>query len=106
VISISYGACEAEWGAANLNAVAQLGQQANTQGQTLVAAAGDLGAADCDAPAAPGSMRSVAARGLAVDAPASLPSATGMGGSEFDEGSGNYWKPVTNGMDLSPSALS
>ena len=48
VISISYGDCEADWGTANLNALAQLAQQANSQGQTIVAAAGDSGAADCD----------------------------------------------------------
>ena len=40
VISISYGACEADWSAASLNALTQLAQQANAQGQTLVAAAG------------------------------------------------------------------
>ena len=106
VISISYGACEADWGAADLNSLSQLAQQANAQGQTLVAAAGDLGPADCDAPATPGGMVSVATKGLAVDAPASLPYVTAMGGSEFNEGAGNYWKPTSNATDLSPSVLS
>jgi hypothetical protein len=106
VISISYGACEADWGATSLSSLAQLAQQANAQGQTLVAAAGDLGPTDCDVPSTPGGMVSVATKGLAVDAPASLPYVTGMGGSEFNEGAGNYWKPTTNGADLYPSALS
>jgi subtilase family serine protease len=99
VITISYGACEASWGTANLNALALLGQQANSQGQTIVAASGDSGAADCD------SSVTVAAHGLAVDAPASLPYVTGMGGTEFNEGSGTYWQPAPN-QDVSPSALS
>lgn len=106
VISISYGACEANWSAASLNALAQTAQQANAQGQTIVAAAGDLGAADCDEPPSPGAIVSVATKGLAVDAPASLPYVTGMGGSEFNEGSGAYWKPAINGVDVYPSAVS
>ena len=48
----------------------------------------------------------VATKGLAVDAPASLPYVTAMGGSEFDEGSGNYWAPATSDADLPASALS
>jgi hypothetical protein len=100
VISISYGACEAQWGLANLNILEQLGQQANTQGQTIVAASGDSGAADCDSPSA-----TSATHGLAVDAPASSPYVTGMGGTEFNEGSGTYWEPAT-GSDVLTSALS
>jgi subtilase family serine protease len=96
VISISYGACEANWGPSSLNALALLGQQANTQGQTIVAAAGDSGAADCDSPTSPTSIVTVATHGLAVDAPASAPYITGMGGTEFNEGSGTYWKTATS----------
>lgn len=104
VISISYGDCEANWGPTSLSALAQLGQEANSQGQTIVAAVGDSGAADCDSSET--SPVTVATHGLAVDAPASLPYVTGMGGSEFNEGSGTYWKTVNNGVDVSPSALS
>ncbi len=107
VITISYGACEANWGLTNLNALAQLGQQANAQGQTIVAAAGDSGAAGCDSPATPTSIVSIATHGLAVDAPASLPYVTGMGGTEFNEGTGNYWNAATSASgDISASALS
>ena len=107
VISISYGLCEADWGSpgpwsfANLNAFANLAQEANTQGQTIVAAAGDTGAAGCDS-----ALSSDATHGLAVLAPASFPNVTGMGGTEFNEGSGTYWAAATNGVDVSPSALS
>jgi hypothetical protein len=110
VISISYGLCEAlwgssgvggTWGSANLNAFANLAQEANTQGQTIVAVAGDTGAAGCDS-----YTSSVATHGLAVIAPASFPNVTAMGGTEFDEGSGLYWAADTNGVDVSPSALS
>jgi hypothetical protein len=103
VISISYGLCEAKWGSVNLNAFANLAQEADTQGQTIMADAGDTGAADCDAPS---STVTVATQGLAVSAPASFPYVTGMGGTEFNEGSGMYWAAATNGADVYPSALS
>jgi hypothetical protein len=106
VISTSYGACEADWGSTYLNELTQLGQEANAQGQTIVAAAGDSGAADCDSRSPSGSIVTQATKGLAVDAPASLPYVTGMGGSEFNEGPGAYWQAATNGVDVSPSALS
>jgi hypothetical protein len=100
VISISYGACESSWGSTNLSILAQYGQQANSQGQTIVAASGDSGAADCDSASA-----TSATHGLAVDAPASAPYVTGMGGTEFNEGSGTYWQPAT-GSDVLTSAQS
>jgi hypothetical protein len=107
VISISYGVCEADWGFTSLSSLAALAQEANTQGQTIVAAAGDSGAADCDSPATPTSIVEVATHGLAVDAPASLPYVTGMGGTEFNEGTGNYWNAATSASgDISTSALS
>jgi hypothetical protein len=100
VISISYGACEANWGSTNLDILAQWMQQANSQGQTIVAASGDAGAADCESTSA-----TTASHGVAVDAPASSPYVTGMGGTEFNEGSGAYWQPAS-GSDVITSALS
>jgi hypothetical protein len=105
VISISYGECEAAWPSGDLKVLAELGQQANVQGQTVVAAAGDSGAADCDVSSSPTSPVTIASHGLAVDAPASSPYTTGMGGSEFNEGSGSYWQTST-GSDILTSALS
>ena len=86
VISMSYGGCESQNGRASALAVQQLIQQANSEGITFFSSAGDSGAAACDPDT---SLQ--ATRGLAVNLPASVPEVTGVGGTEFDEGSGNYW---------------
>ncbi len=105
VMSITYGACEAETGTAEINSLSSSFQQANAQGMTILAAAGDLGAADCDdATGSSGAGESIATHGLAVDVPASIPYVTGMGGTEFNEGSGTYWSTTNNGNN--GSALS
>ena len=97
VISVSYGNCEPNFqqGATNFATTMQgWVQQANAQGQTVVAAAGDTGAADCDAQGA-----SVATGGLAVDVPASIPEVTGLGGTEFAGDVTNataYWNSTNN----------
>ena len=107
VISVSYGACEATWGSSNMSTLATEAQQANAQGQTIVAAAGDSGAADCDVSTSSTDVVTTATHGLAVDAPASVPNVTGMGGSEFNEGSGSYWQAATSSSgDVITSALS
>ncbi|MGH9678863.1 MAG: S53 family peptidase, partial [Candidatus Acidiferrales bacterium] len=49
VISISYGTCEAEASAAEVEFLVALAQQANAQGITIVSSIGDGGATDCDA---------------------------------------------------------
>jgi subtilase family serine protease len=77
VISISYGNCEAILGSGTANTFQQWAQQANSQGQTISAAAGDDGAADCDFNV------TSATHGLAVDLPAAIPEVTGIGGTEF-----------------------
>jgi subtilase family serine protease len=64
-------------------------QQANAQGMTVLAAAGDNGASDCD-------TNYPANHGPAVDEPASLPEVTGVGGTTFNEGSGTYWNSSNN----------
>ena len=120
-ISTSYGFCEG--GAAGQTGVGQAfastvqgwAQQANAQGQTIVAASGDSGAADCD-----GSVKS-ATQGLAVDVPAAIPEVTGMGGSAFNgdvagavsgtapntnAGATTYWSSTSNSTDTVSSALS
>lgn len=95
VLSISYGSCEAQTGSAFSTALELSAQQANAQGMSLVAAAGDNGAADCDTGTAT-SPPTTATQGLAVDIPAALPSFTGIGGTQFDDGSGNYWSSSNN----------
>jgi uncharacterized protein (TIGR03437 family) len=85
VISMSYGVCEGG-DLVDLPSERQTAQRANAEGITWLVAAGDSGAADCEDRGAV-----IAQDGLAVDAPASVPEVTAMGGSEFNEGNGNYW---------------
>jgi subtilase family serine protease len=119
-ISNSYGLCEnanSSIGITQADALTIQGwaKQANTQGQTIVAATGDTGAADCDFGA------SVAKDGLAVDIPASIPEVTGAGGTAFNgDGPGTvtgtppntdvsatiYWSGTTSSTDTISSALS
>ena len=112
VISMSYGACEAAVGMGAAVILQQDVLQANSQGQTLVASAGDSGAAGCDAIGAP-----VATLGLAVDIPAAIPEVTALGGSEFhgdgpgavgggNAGATTFWGGTTGGTDNVDSALS
>lgn len=95
VLTISYGSCEAQTGSNFSKSLQLSAQQANAQGMTLVAAAGDDGAADCDTGTAT-SPPTVATQGLAVDIPAAIPNFTGVGGTQYDEGSGSYWSSTNN----------
>jgi subtilase family serine protease len=97
VISMSYGGCESANGQNNALAFQSLVQKANTEGITFLASSGDSGAAACDA-------TNPAAKGLAVNLPASIPEMTAVGGTEFNEGSGTYWG-TSNGAN-GGSALS
>jgi len=106
IITISYGVCETQAAQSDLTNLTKAGQQANSQGQAIVAPAGDSGAADCDATLP-------AKAGLAVDFPSSMPYSTGIGGSTFTGDSTNstnptlptqYWNGSTN--DIAPSAFS
>jgi subtilase family serine protease len=113
VISTSYGNCEPTLGTFALT-LRQDAQLANSQGQTITAASGDSGAADCES-----SKAKVAINGLAVDAPASVPEVTGIGGTEFSGDAPNstatgltdappnppYWAGTTGGTDTISSAL-
>lgn len=102
-ISTSYGFCESGLGQAEVNIIAGYVTTALTHGQTIVAASGDAGAADCDS--APS-----ATQGLAVDVPAAIPGVTGAGGNEFtlDTTLGAdppYWAAAGTNTDTVSSAL-
>jgi len=99
-ISISYGDCERNFSRSDLNLLGALAQQANAQGITISAAAGDSGATDCDGDF---TDRQVARLGLTVDAPASFPYVTAVGGTTLYD-VGNYWSTANNGNN--GSALS
>jgi subtilase family serine protease len=75
VISTSWGICESQEGSSNAAGEYTLFEEAATQGQTIVAAAGDSGAEGCiDANGNP-------IAGLAVADPSSQPFVTGVGGT-------------------------
>ena len=72
VVTTSWGICEAQT-QGGAQAEQPIFQEMSAQGQTVVAAAGDEGSADCEDATSP-------AGGLAVDDPASQPYVTGVGG--------------------------
>jgi uncharacterized protein (TIGR03437 family) len=100
VISISYGDCELDIGTAFAQALQVWGTQANAQGQTIFAASGDDGAADCVGDGDGAAIDNA----LSVDMPGSLPQVTGVGGTELSEGNGSYWN--SNNTTNQASALS
>jgi subtilase family serine protease len=89
VISISYGQCEAENGAASNAAFSSVFQQAVAEGISIFVAAGDEGAASCDAGA------TGATHGIGVSAWASTPYNVAVGGTDFGDTyagtSATYW---------------
>jgi subtilase family serine protease len=106
VISTSYGDCEANFPAGAISSLQSLMKQANAEGITVLAPTGDTGAADCDFNNSPtGPPITASTQGLAVDLPGALQSVTAVGGTEFNEGNGTYWKPAV-GTDLISSATS
>ena len=117
IISQSYGACEAAYNTLAISTQEAILAQANAQGQTVILAAGDNGAADCDESTSTQTVTS-AVSGLAVDYPGSSVYVTDAGGSEFmgdgtaaspQTGAGTYWNSSgTGGVsdDLVTSAKS
>jgi Pro-kumamolisin, activation domain/Bacterial Ig-like domain (group 3) len=113
IISQSYGACEAAYSTTAVTAQEAVLAQANSQGQTIILAAGDDGAADCDEGTVANPVTS-AVHGLTVDYPGSSVYVTDAGGSEFmgdgtaaapETGAGTYW--TANGSnDVLTSAKS
>jgi hypothetical protein len=98
IISQSYGQCEASLTTSTYNTLESVLEQANGQGQTVMLAAGDTGAADCDDSST--QVITEATQGLAVDYPGSSEYVTDVGGSEYmgdgtaaspQTGAGTYW---------------
>jgi subtilase family serine protease len=89
IISLSYGECEAENGAAANAAYNSIFQQAAGEGVSVFVSAGDEGAASCDAGA------TGATHGIGVSGFASTPYNVAVGGTDFgDTSAGNnslYW---------------
>ncbi len=99
VMSLSFGSCESDLGASGRSFYNNLWSQAVAQGITVVVSSGDSGAAGCDDPSA-----TTSSTGLAVSGLASTPYNVAVGGTQFNEGSGNYWSS-SNGVG-GASALS
>ena len=116
-ITTSYGFCEQgleQQSPGFPETVQGWAQRAISQGQTIVAASGDAGAADCES-----TSSASATTGLAVDVPASIPEVTGMGGTVFSADAPNcpssnpcppggnppYWAPAGATTDTLSSAL-
>jgi subtilase family serine protease len=98
VMSTSFGACEQALPAAENAFWNTLWSQAAAQGITAFVSAGDSGAAGCDNPnAAAGTQQ-------AVNGLASTPFNIAVGGTEFNEGNGNFWNASNSPVDQS-SAL-
>jgi subtilase family serine protease len=90
VMSTSYGSCEAYMGSAEMAFYNSLWQQAASEGISSFVSSGDSGAAGCNGGgSSSGSMTGV--NGLC-----SSPYSTCVGGTEFNEGSGDDWSS-TNG---------
>ena len=87
VVSTSWGSCEAGSNTAFTNGERSIFQMMATQGQTIFAASGDAGSADCDTNPAPNTPPNTPST-LAVDDPASQPEVTGVGGSSLASTSG------------------
>jgi subtilase family serine protease len=77
VVSISYGACEANTPAATSNAQNTLLQEAAAQGQSVFASSGDAGSEMC-------TQQSASNTALSVIDPGNQPFITSVGGTELD----------------------
>jgi uncharacterized membrane protein len=98
VMSTSFGQCEANLPASENAFWNTLWAQAAAQGITSFVSAGDSGAAGCD-PAGNASGTQVGVNGLA-----STPNNIAVGGTEFNDASGNFWNASNSPVDQS-SAL-
>jgi subtilase family serine protease len=107
IISMSYGACEPTLSASNFTTLEGIIEQGASQGQSLIAAAGDDGSTSCYGATG---ISTAEQQELSVNYPASSAYATGVGGTEFpaaDVAASNstYWTQ-SSGSDVISSALS
>jgi subtilase family serine protease len=106
VISSSYGICEAALSTSQVQSLEASLQQGTTQGQTIMAAAGDDGSTDCYG------ISGTSQEALAVDYPASSQYVTGMGGTEISSSNAaystpgqGYWEANSGNSDIVNSVL-
>jgi uncharacterized protein (TIGR03437 family) len=101
VISSSYGECEQAATRSDATTFRIWAQQANAQGITLVSASGDSGAADCYQQSSGHFGSANNNLNVAVDIPASIPEVTGVGGTAFSEGTGDFWNSTNSSTKAS-----
>jgi subtilase family serine protease len=92
VVSVSYGSCEQDMGAAELAFYNSLWEQAASEGMSVFVSSGDAGAAGCSVGSA------VRGSQTAVNGLCSSPYATCVGGTKFNEGSSpaQYWSSANS----------
>lgn len=110
IISMSYGACEADFSSSDISTLESIMEQGASQGQSIIVASGDTGSTACFANLTSDSVPTSGEEELAVNYPASSAYVTAMGGTEFpsaDVATSNttYWE-AASGSDIITSALS
>jgi subtilase family serine protease len=112
VISISYGVCEPLLSSTELEQWNAMFEQANAQGQTIVASAGDSGATACSPENLASGVTAAEQQAPAVSFPASSPNVTAVGGTQmaagtFAAGNTQYWESGSSGYGpATPTLLS
>lgn len=110
VVSVSYGICESLMSTTALDQANALFEQAASQGQTIVAAAGDSGSTACAAYRSSQGVTTAQQQALSVVFPADSPYVTAVGGTQmadgtFAAGASPYWASASN-VDSTSSLLS
>ncbi len=98
IMSTSFGACEFGMSATEQNFWNTLWAQAASQGITSFVSSGDSGAAGCDA------SNAVSGSRTGINGVASTVNNIAVGGTEFNDATGNFWNASNNPTDQS-SAL-
>jgi subtilase family serine protease len=94
ILSVSFGACEANLSAGELFFYQQLWQQAAAEGITVFVAAGDAGSSGCNNPESGFGYTTV---GLGVNGLGSSAYNVSVGGTEFNESNPNTYWNIANG---------
>ncbi len=89
VLSLSYGACELDFGDVDTSFYTNVWAQAAAQGISVFVASGDSGVTGCD-------PKGVNASGASVNGLCSSPYATCVGGTTFTDNSSTYWNTTND----------
>ena len=100
IVSVSYGTCEAGLTPSDAIYYGEQGDLAAMSGVTVLVAAGDTGAAGCD-----NQQEASASEGLFVGFPASIPTITAVGGTQFSfkaSADSTYWSTTSAALQYIP----